>query len=352
MWAAFVVFIFCILLATFILVTFLYILATNFVEPDVSGWTPIQPLILISLISVLFGTITSAIAGKRLMKFMYELRDALKQVASGDFSVRLKERHKISEIIALHHDFNKMVVELNNIETLKDDFITSVSHEIKTPIAAIEGCVELLKYNTLSEDEVSEYINLLDISAKRLSVMTANVLRLSKLDNQEILTDQSRFSLDEQIRQSVLLLEHKWVEKDINLHIALAPVSILASKELLMQVWTNLLDNAIKFSNKGGDIKITLSQVADRAYVSIKDYGTGMQSDILEHIFQKFYQADENRSNQGNGLGLALVKRIIELTGGSIEVRSEFGAGSEFIVGLPLTEETAIKEALPPNIIA
>ena len=338
-WAAFVTFIFAILLTTNVLAVSLYIAAAKMDFSEIPSHTPLQPLGFITLISVIFGTILSAASSKKLMRFVYELRDATKQVAMGNFSIELKENRKISEINTLLHDFNKMVKDLRSIETLKDDFITNVSHEIKTPIASIEGCVELLKEQTLTENEMKEYIHLIDISVKRLSVLTANILRLSKLDNQEILSDQTEFSLDEQIRQAILLLERQWSMKNINLNIDLEPVRVFANKELLMQVWINLIDNAIKFSESGGSLDITLSQSGKNILVKVTDYGIGMKDESIKYIFQKFYQGEESRSNQGNGLGLALVKRILELSGGNVTVISRLGNGSVFSVELPSLNE-------------
>ena len=336
-WAAFVLFIFIILLTTNALAVSLYIAAARLELSVIPVHSPLQPLMLIAFISVIFGTILSAATSKKMMKFIYELRDATKQVATGNFTIELKEDSRVSEINTLIHDFNKMVKDLGSIETLRDDFITSVSHEIKTPIASIEGCVELLKDQALTEDEFKEYIHLIDISAKRLSVLTANILRLSKLENQEILADQTEFSLDEQIRQAILLLEHQWSTNNLNLNINLTPVCIRTNKELLMQVWINLIDNAIKFSKTGSCLDIELCETSERVLVRVIDYGIGIKEENLKYIFQKFYQDNESRSDQGNGLGLALVKRILELTGGYITVESRFGKGSVFTVDLPKT---------------
>ena len=328
-------FIFFILLTTIAISIFLYVMSIELGLDETHNLSPLHLLGFILLISLVLGTILSAFSSKKWMKFIYEFRDGIRQVAAGNFSIRLEEKSKISEVNTLIRDFNKMAKGLSSIETLKDEFITSVSHEIKTPIAAIEGCVELLKEQTLSKEEFHEYLYLMDISVTRLSVLTANILRLSKLDNQETLPDQTEFSLDEQIRQTILLLEHQWVAKRINLNISLVPVRVYASKELLMQVWINLIDNAIKFSEEGGEIDIKLFQTNDGTYVRVADYGVGMDEETMERIFQKFFQGDESRSNQGNGLGLALVKRILELTGGEIVVKSHRGKGSVFTVVLP-----------------
>jgi len=337
-WVAFVVFVFIVLLTTMVLGIALYVLVTHLDLPETARWTPRYTFTFILTISILFGTIAAAFAGKRMVKFIYALRDATKKISAGNFDIKLAEDSYISEVNSLLRDFNKMAKDLGSIQTLKDDFVTSVSHEIKTPIAAIDGCVELLKEQTLTEDERREYINIIDIGVKRLSVLTANILRLSKLDNQEILPDQVEFSLDEQLRQAILLLEHQWSAKDINLNIYFNPVRVLGNKELLMQVWTNLIDNAIKFSKNSGDINLEITQVHDRIYVKVIDFGIGMSSETVKHAFQKFYQGNESRTQKGNGLGLALVKRIVELSGGNVFAESRPGKGSVFTVELPAAE--------------
>jgi signal transduction histidine kinase len=338
LWVTFVLIVFFILFTTIVIAIILNILIVKLGLAETRERTAHKTFELILLTSGIFGTILSAIAGKRFLKPIYELRDATKKIATGDFKVRVNDC-KILELNALIHDFNNMVKDLGSIETLKNDFITNVSHEIKTPIASIEGCVELLKEQTLTEEEVQEYINLIDISVKRLSVMTSNILRLSKLENQEILPDQKEFSLDEQIRQAVLLLERQWSAKNINLNIHLQSVRFFANKDLLMQVWVNLIDNAIKFSEDGGTVAIELFHTDDRAYVKVIDYGIGMAEETAKYIFQKFYQGNAARSDQGNGLGLALAKRIVELNNGDISVESRPGKGSTFTVDLPLPKK-------------
>ena len=337
-WASFVAFIFIILFTTIALVICLYLFVVHMGLEETPRWTSFHTIMFILLVSVVLGTIASAIASRKFMRFVYDLKNATRRVAAGDFSVRIAEDYNISEVNSLLRDFNKMAKDLGSIETLKDDFVTSVSHEIKTPLAAIEGCVELLKDASLTPEERSEYVNLIESAVKRLSVLTANILRLSKLDNQEILSDRVEFSLDEQIRQAILLLERRWSAKDINLNIYLTPVRMVANKELLMQVWINLLDNAIKFSHPGGDINVELSAVDGGVYVKVTDFGIGMQPGNMKHIFQKFYQGSESRSSEGNGLGLALVKRIVELSGGVITVESRVGKGSVFVVELKALE--------------
>ena len=332
-WMAFVAFIFVILLATAGKMAILYHLAQHFGLLEHSRH--INPLGFILLMSIAFGTIAFALISKKTMGFLYDLKNATKRVAAGDFTVRLHATSRIKEIQAIIQDFNKMVVDLNGIQTLKDDFVTSVSHEIKTPLAGVEGCIALLKDDQLTPEERQEYLELIEVSVKRLSALTSNILRLSKLDNQAILSDLTTFSLDEQLRQAILILEHQWSGKDMAMQIYLSPVKVTANKELLVQVWINLLDNAIKFSDPGETIHVELSCIDQVAYVTITDFGMGMSPDTQWHIFQKFYQGSKSRDNLGNGLGLSIAKRIIELSGGQITVESQLGKGSKFVVEIP-----------------
>ena len=335
-WFTFVAFVFTILATTILVTLSLYRMAERLNLHNASHWGTRHTFVFVLAISMLFGTIACVFASKKLLRFIYQLQNGIKKVAAGDFTVQLEEGKHIGEVNHLLQDFNKMVQDLKSIETLKDDFVTNVSHEIKTPLAAMEGCIALLKEETLTPEERIEYVELIENSVKRLSLLTANIPRLSKLDNQAILYDQVVFGLDEQIRQAILLLEHKWSSKNMHLKIYLNPVEIRANKELLMQVWVNLIDNAIKFSKNGSDIIIELTAVDGIAYVNITDFGIGMAEETCSHIFQKFYQGDKSRSNQGNGLGLALVKRIVELSGGKIIVSSTPGRGSKFVVELKM----------------
>lgn len=289
------------------------------------------PVLLLVSISVIIGTMISAIFGRVIITPIKELSAATKEVAKGNFNISV-HNESLNEIGQLTRDFNKMVKDLGSIETLRSDFVTNVSHEFKTPIASIEGCAALLQDDELCCEERKEYAKLIASSARRLSILTSNILRLSKLENQEIIAEQSEFSLDEQIRQAVLLLEPQWLVKNIDFDIDLSPITIFGSEELLMQVWLNLLNNAIKFSHNNGQIKVTLSSVGKTVVVSFADKGIGMSEETQKHIFEKFFQGNQAHSEQGNGLGLSLVKRILDLSKGQISVESKEGQGSTFTV--------------------
>lgn len=294
------------------------------------------PILQISIASVIIGTTISAILGKKILAPLVKFSEALVEVGKGNFNIKLDEdRCNVEELKTMSHNFNIMVNELNNIETFRSDFITNVSHEFKTPLASIDGYTMLLQHNNLTEEEKSEYIKKILNNTKRLSNLVWIILQISRLENQEIIVEKSKFKLDEQLRQALLLLEPKWTDKNIDLDIDLDPITFYGNEELLMQVWENLLCNAIKFTKDNGIIKCRLKISNGWITTTISDNGIGMSQEIQKYIFDKFYQGDKSHGSEGNGLGLALVKRIIDLCGGIIEVQSEYGKGSTFTIKLP-----------------
>lgn len=310
----------------------IYFHTSSFSKPNNILW----PLINLYMISVVVGTCISAVIGKRILAPLVKYSDALMEVGKGNFNIRLSDdKHRIEELKMMSQNFNIMVKELNNIETFRSDFIANVSHEFKTPLASIEGYTMLLQDSTLTEKEKNEYIKKILNNTKRLANLVYTILQISKLENQGIIAEKKKFKLDEDIRQTLLYLEPKWSDKNIDLDIDLAETTFYGNEDLLGQVWINLLDNAIKFTPKNGTIACKLKQSDSWITVTITDNGVGMTEDVQKHIFDKFYQGDKSHSSQGNGLGLALVKRIIDLCGGTIEVQSDIGKGSTFTVKLP-----------------
>lgn len=265
---------------------------------------------------------------------LVEFGQAARKVAQGDFTIQLKPKRKDGqkdEMEVFIEDFNKMVKELYTIETLKGDFIANISHEIKTPLAIIQNYAVYLRKADLTVEEKESYISTIIEASKKLSTLVTNVLRLNKLDSQEII-QKEKFSLDEQLRQCILLLDEKFEEKNLNLEIMLEDVMIESDENLLEIVWNNLLTNAIKFTPDHGRIEIYLKKEKNMAKVTIKDSGCGMDENTCNHIFDRFYQGDTSHFVEGNGLGLALVKRVVDLAGGKITVSSEVGKGSTFCV--------------------
>jgi signal transduction histidine kinase len=290
----------------------------------------------ITLISyIVIGSFLIALSAKRAVRPIMKLTSATQEVARGNFDVQVDSKDK-DEIGQLIHNFNRMTKELKSIEYLRKDFISSVSHEFKTPIASIQGFAKLLQNNNLTEEEKREYTQIIIEETARLSRLSSNILNLSRIENQEMLGEKTKFLLDEQIRKTILLLEHEWSVKNIEFDIELDKVQYLGDEELLQQVWINLLNNAIKFSHENGKITVRLYQIGSVVKIKISDTGIGMDEDVQKRIFEKFYQGDKSHFNDGNGLGLAIIKRIVDLCGGRIYVKSCQEKGSTFTVELPL----------------
>ena len=221
----------------------------------------------------------------------------------------------------------------------RENFINSFSHEFKTPIVSIQGFAKQLKKENLSEEKKQEYIDIIISESKRLTNLSSNILMLSKLENQQIITDKTSFSLDEQIRNCILLLEKQWTAKDISFDIDMQEIQYTTNAEMLSQVWVNIIGNAIKFSPEGSSIRIKLFKESDVITAEITDRGIGMDQQTISHIFERFYQGDRAHASEGNGLGLPLVKRIVELCNGNIRVESQYGKGTNFIVTLPQNDK-------------
>jgi len=281
--------------------------------------------------------VCSFIAAYHLMRDLFDvieqLSNSTKKIAKGDYTVQIDYAGKMQEIRTMTDDFNLMARELNSVETIRNEFIADVSHEFKTPLSALNGYLTLLQDPDLSQKEREDYIQRSFLSIEKLNHLTENILRLSKLENQSLLPPPETFRLDEQIRESIVLLEQQWNKKRIYLDINMEKVIYTGQKDLLFQVWNNLIGNAIKFSNPYGKISISLQVFNEtQIKVSIQDEGIGMDEETQKHIFDKFYQGDTSRQAHGNGLGLALCKEILNRCGGRIEVKSQLDKGSAFIV--------------------
>ncbi|WP_099468122.1 HAMP domain-containing sensor histidine kinase [Konateibacter massiliensis] len=300
---------------------------------------PLLPILFVLLLSTFIGTALSMMGGTIIMKPIRAFSHATNLVAKGDFTVQLEERQKIYEMGELTRNFNKMVSDLASIETLRNDFIANVSHEFKTPLSTIEGYVTLLQSDDLTPEQKQDYINIVMNSTRQLSTLASNILKISKLENQDKILDKGWFSLDEQIRQALLWLETKWTEKNIDLELELSSISFYGNEELMMQVFINLIDNAIKFTPKEGRILINAYQTASETVISISDTGIGISTEAQSHVFEKFYQSDKARLSEGNGLGLTLVKHIVDLSEGTIHIESEKDIGTTFTLRLPLFSE-------------
>ena len=298
-------------------------------------WLGIPYTIRVLLISILSGAAIAVGLSKIFVSPMMKLGDAMRKVAGGDFTVHLDCTSKIRDVREVYGSFNTMVKELGNTETLQTDFVSNVSHEFKTPINAIEGYASLLQDSQLTDEQKNAYIDKIIFNTRRLSDLVGNILLLSKVNNQTISLKASTFRLDEQVRQSILALESKWEKKEIEFDIDLDEIEYTGYENLLSHVWLNLIDNAVKFSPQNGQIRIRLKQLAGSVTFSIWDNGLPIPEADIGRIFNKFYQGDNSHASEGNGLGLALVRKIVAAAHGTINVTSSEDAGTEFVVALP-----------------
>lgn len=293
-----------------------------------------------SIATIFFvGGVFSSYIGKKFIDPIMELGNAMQRVAQGDFDVQLDSHSKIKEIQDIYANFNRMVKELRSTEILQTDFVSNVSHEFKTPVTAITGYAELLQntYEHISPRQ-AQYVEKILFNSKRISTLVGNILLLSKIENQAIPSASTKFRMDEQIRQTVFAMETEWTEKEIEFDADMETVEYIGNEFLLIHVWSNLIGNAVKFSPQGGNIRICLERRDDGIYFVVVDAGPGIDEETQKHIFDKFYQGDTSRRQDGNGLGLALVKRILTLCGGSIEVENIPDGGCRFTVILPISE--------------
>ena len=326
--------VFLILIATYLVViTSLFIL----VELDVlhvemlslSTWL----LMLIFLVaSSVIGYVLSVLATKFVLGEVNMVVEGMSELAKGNFDVKI-ELGKNSESKQLAQGFNNLAEELKGISVLRSNFVNEFAHEFKTPIVSIKGFAEILKQEDLTEKQRKEYLDIIIEEAERLTSLSSNSLNLSKIENQRILTDLTEFNASEQIRNSILLLEKKWQEKNLELSISLDECNILANEEMLKQVWINLIDNAIKFSDKYGVINIELNQDEKQTVFSVSNCGKGIKEQDYKKIFEKFYR-DKEANTSGHGIGLTIVKKIVELHNGTVEVFSQNGL-TKFTVFLP-----------------
>ena len=310
----------------------------NFGIPSSSGYALLMVMLLLS---VLVGNLISIVTVKIPLRPFNRLISSINRLAGGDFSARMSYGSVMTRnpvFRELTDSFNSMAEELENTQMLRSDFINNFSHEFKTPIVSIAGFAKLLRRGNLTREQQEDYLAIIEEESLRLAAMATNVMNLTKVENQTILTDLTTFNLSEQIRGCVLLLEEKWSRKELDLDLEFSEYTIRANEELLKQVWINLLDNAIKYSPSYGEITVRIAQKQQTLAVTITNYGPDIPPDKMSRIWGKFYQADESHSSEGNGIGLAVVKQVVQLHDGRVTVISGNGATS-FTVELPTREE-------------
>ena len=272
-----------------------------------------------------------------------EIEEALNRISRGDFEIQIDQekngdaRYYNKHISDLADKINNMAQQLNGMETMRQDFVSNVSHEIQSPLTSIKGFVSLLKDDGLSRDEQLHYIGIIESESLRLSKLGESLLRLSSLESEFVKTNPKAYSLSGQLNDVILLLEPQWSAKNIEISLSEEPTAVFADEDMLSQVWINLLNNSIKFTNDGGKIIVSVSNQDTQTEVRISDNGIGMTEETVTHIFERFYMADKARSRSagGSGLGLSIVKRIVQMHSGRIDVKSGLGEGTTFTVTLP-----------------
>ncbi len=327
----FAVVIFIIMLLTMFIMFIGIVILTHlgFTEPN-----PIKfPLFMFAIFSIIIGTILALFLSRVPLTPFREISTALDKLAKGDFNTKLNLRGP-DEIHELNARFNNMAQELGSIELLRSDFVNNFSHEFKTPIVSIRGFAKILRYQDISKEEHEEYLDIIINESERLADLATNVLNLSKIENQTIASNKTYYNGSEQIRRVIALLESKWSEKNIDINFDCSEIEFYGNAELLIQVWTNLIDNAIKFSPENSSIGINIIRKTDSVIITVSDKGTGISEETQKHLFDKFYQGDTSHITKGNGIGLTLAKKIVELHNGNIFVKNN-SIGATFTVELP-----------------
>ena len=331
---------FCVLLLSVLIAAALSYLLTRFellAFLGITGDSLAATLLFMVLVSAIVGIVITLLTRNISLTPFHSLIDHMNRLATGDFKVRLSFGKRISALPAfsgLSDSFNTMAQELENTELLRSDFINNFSHEFKTPIVSIAGFAKLLRRGNLTEEQKQEYLAIIEEESLRLSAMATNVLTLTKLENQTILTDVSSYNLSEQLRSCVLLLEEHWSKKNLTLDLDFDEHRISANEEMLKQVWINLLDNAIKFSPSTGEIRIGIEETDRSLRISVTNFGSEIPADKMDKIWNKFYQADESHASNGNGIGLAVVKYIVTLHKGTVSAVST-NSRTTFVTELP-----------------
>lgn len=289
-------------------------------------------------VTILLSVIFVVISTRYIVKPISKLTEATKKIAKGNYNIQLQV-HRRDEIGQLASHFSSMTKSLEQLEAMRQEFVSNVSHEIQSPLASIQGFSQTLQLETITEEKRKHYLSIIEDESRRLSQLSKQLLTLASLDKEEGIVEKDRFDLSQQIKQVLFMTEWSWREKDIAIDMELPFVFIHADQKLLQQAWTNLITNSIKFRETGGTISINIRSDNEKCYIEISDTGIGISKEDLPHIFQRFYKADKSRIRKegSSGLGLPITKKIIELHDGKIHVESMLGRGTTFFIELPLT---------------
>lgn len=293
---------------------------------------PVVMIFIMGFLFIIIGPVIFYLVGKSFLKPLNDLIAATKEVERGNYNVKVTSYKKDNELGDLIKNFNNMSHELSSVEIMHRDFINNFSHEFKTPIVSIHGFAKQLQNPSLTREKQIEYSDIIIKESERLTNLSSSILLLSRLENQDIISSKVSFSLDEQLRKCILLLQKNWEDKNLDLNLTLNPVTYYGNEEMLTGVWLNIIGNAIKYSPKDGELIVECNKIDNYVKVKIKDSGIGMTDEMIKHIFDKFYQGDKSHKTHGNGLGLPIAKRIIDLYGGTIFVESKPQGGTTFTV--------------------
>lgn len=326
--------VFAVLLLSTVLAILIYFILAHFKVITAEKLSALWITVIVFLVCNIVGAIVSSIVFSQFIKPLLKTIGAINRLGAGDYDVRLDTKNQNLHIRQLMETVNKTAQELGSIEKMRNDFMNIVSHEYKTPVASISGFAKKLKAGPLTGEQ-EEYADIIIDESKYLTSMTTNLLLLLKFENTSIIPDRTVYSLDEQLRRSVIRLQNEWQAKDITFDGDFEKVDFLGNEDIVAHIWDNLIKNAVKCTDRGGMIYCSAKEEGADAVVVIRDSGCGMTEKTMEHIFDKFYQADSSRNSDGNGLGLSIVKRLVDLCGGTIEVKSKLGCGSQFTVRLP-----------------
>ena len=327
-----------ILFSIIILVSEILTFTATIVIGFLTGGTSNTVQVVVSVAaSFLVGSTLAFVINNTVLKPLSELVKATRKVTNGDFNIHLEMKYSrlsLKELRELIHDFNEMTEELRNTELFRQDFISNFSHEFKTPLVSIRGFARQLYEGGLTPEQQKEFSKIILDETEYLSVLSQNTLLMTNLENKDIITEKTDFSLDEQLRNCMIRLEPQWSAKNIDIDMELDEIRYYWNAPMLAHVWNNLFDNAVKFTPEGGSIRVTLGRKDGLIVATVTDSGCGIPEEAIPHIFEKFYQADTSHATKGNGLGLSLVKKIVELCEGDIYVSSEVGKGTTFTVEL------------------
>lgn len=311
----------------------IYSLVQRLVHLEDRSYTLLWPILILS-VSAILGVVLAILIFRWYLGPLSRLLQATHAVAAGDYSVRVELRGARGEVASYVRSFNKMAEELSSVELLQSDFVNTFSHEFKTPLISIRGFAKLLQSRDLTEEQRQTYTDTIVRQSERLAAMSTHILELTQYENTEIVSGKTTFSLDEQLRRCIHQQERGWLQKGLTVAGDLDPVDYYGNEELMEHIWSNLISNAIRFTPTGGEITVVLRKEKDEITVSVSDTGIGMDEETQRHIFDKFYRAEPYPDNRGNGLGLSIVRRAVELCGGQVTVFSKPDKGSTFTVTL------------------